>query len=220
MMLSSEDLTICYGALTAVKDVSLNIERGDYLCVVGENGSGKSTLLLGVLGLVKPVNGRVKFNGIKQNELGYLPQHVDVRNDFPASVREVVASGCRSRKERGRVLLNAEKLGVDALLKTPFTELSGGQRQRVLLARALCATDKLLLLDEPVTGLDPFGASEMYEHLRRLNAEGLTVMMVSHDVRSAVKYANKILHMQTSPLFFGTTQNFVESEAGKKLMGA
>ena len=223
------DLNFYYDNHQAVKDVSFSANEGDYLCVVGENGSGKSTLMKGLLGLRSPSSGSILFNGIKQTQIGYLPQQNPVQNDFPASVFEVVLSGCLGtkglspfygRKDKQRANENIEKLGIEDLTKISYRDLSGGQQQRVLLARALCATEKLLLLDEPVSGLDPVVTSELYQLIEMLNKEqGVTIIMISHDILSAVKYANIILHMDTSLKFFGTVDEYKETSVFKRMTG-
>ncbi len=228
-LLSCEDLCMHYDNINAVCHVDFSVEDGDYLCVVGENGSGKSTLMKGLLGLLPPSHGRVMLSGLNPNEIGYLPQQTQIQKDFPASVFEVTLSGCRSRKglrpfyskaEQTRARQMLSLLSIGHLEKRSYRELSGGQQQRVLLARALCATEKLLLLDEPAAGLDPTATAELYEIIRKLNQEhGVTVIMVSHDIKNAVLYGTKILHMATHVLFFGSTEEYLKTEAYHKLMG-
>ncbi|MGI5891785.1 MAG: metal ABC transporter ATP-binding protein [Bacillota bacterium] len=228
-LLSCQNIKLGYGDSLAVDNVSFDLENGDYLCIVGENGSGKSTLMKGLLGLLKPWSGCITFNGIQQSQIGYLPQKPLVQKDFPASVFEVVLSGCLNRrglfpfyskKEKERVLENISRLGISELKRQSFRDLSGGQQQRVLLARALCATEKLLMLDEPVAGLDPMMTSELYDLINKLNHDlGITIIMVSHDIRSAVKYGNKILHMQKSSAFFGIKEKYMTTDICHKMMG-
>ncbi|MDR1515227.1 MAG: ABC transporter ATP-binding protein [Synergistaceae bacterium] len=218
-----------YDGKAAVEGVSFDVERGDCLCVVGENGSGKSSLMKCVLGLLKPSSGEIAFDGVSRSEIGYLPQQAAVRNDFPASVYEVVLSGCSGRygpfsfyrkEDKARANLNIERLGVAALRRKSYRDLSGGQRQRVLLARALTAADKLLMLDEPVTGLDPMMAADMYDLLEGERNGGKTIMMISHDMKSAVRYANKILHLKKKAMFFGSASSYVTSDFYRGLCGA
>ena len=229
-LISCENLTIKYDGHTAVDNVSFALEQGDYLSIVGENGSGKSTLMKGILGLLRPTSGKVEFSGLRQNEIGYMPQQTVVQKDFPASVQEVVLSGCLNRGrgvlsfytavERRRAQESMEKLEISALQKICYRELSGGQQQRVLLARALCATEKLLLLDEPVAGLDPVITAELYVLIDRLNREqGITIIMVSHDIRSAVQCGSKILHMDTHLAFFGPREDYMRTEICHRMMG-
>lgn len=228
-LISCEHLTMKYDGRTAVDDVSFELEPGDYLSIVGENGSGKSTLVKGLLGLLKPASGAVRFNGISRREIGYLPQQTDTQKDFPASVAEVVSSGCLSRRgllpfytaaDRRLVRENMEKLEIAGLAKKCYRELSGGQQRRVMLARALCATRRLLLLDEPVAGLDPVITAELYGLIDRLNREqGITVIVVTHDVHSAVQCGNKILHMDTRAVFFGTREEYLMTEVCRRMMG-
>lgn len=222
-ILTCDKVQIAYDGRTVVNDVSFSLEGGEYLCIVGENGSGKSTLIKGILGLVPLRSGTVS---LKSGGVGYLPQQSAAQRDFPASVGEVVLSGCLPTQKKGLFYSKAsrqraekamEELHITDIRKKSYRELSGGQQQRVLLARALCASDSILLLDEPVTGLDPLVTEEMYETIRTLNkSRNLTVVMVSHDIRSAVRYADKILHMDKEMEFFGTAQAYLESEIGRR----
>ena len=227
-LLKCENIHMNYDSTKAVNGVSFSVEEGDFLCIVGENGAGKSTLLKGILGLQKISEGRVIFNGIKKSEIGYLPQRTQVQKDFPAAVKEVVLSGRIGRKgklfysaeDRQIAAENMETMKISDIRNKSFNELSGGQQQRVLLARALCATDSLLLLDEPTAGLDPFVTEDMYRLIEHLNSEhGVTVIMVTHDIKSAVKYANKILCMEHDGDFFGTTQVYLDTPAAKRILG-
>jgi len=228
--LTCSNLTLGYEGKTVLSGLSFVVNAGDYLCIVGENGSGKSTLMKTILRLKSPMSGQIiPGDGLEQNEIGYLPQHTVVQKDFPASVREVVRSGCLNRcglrpfyssSEKRMAEENMELLGIAPLAKRCYRELSGGQQQRTLLARALCATRKILLLDEPVAGLDPKATIEMYELIERLNKEGVTVVMVSHDIAAAVKYASHILHIGSQvAMFFGTKMDYLRSEAGRMYTG-
>ncbi|MCL2579992.1 MAG: metal ABC transporter ATP-binding protein [Oscillospiraceae bacterium] len=219
-----------YETGVAVSDLDFAVNRGDYLCIVGENGSGKSTLIRGILRLKEPVTGRMQTgDDLKPDEIGYLPQQTVVQKDFPAGVFEVALSGRQNRRgfipfygkrDKQAALQNLERLGVAELKNRCYRELSGGQQQRVLLARALCATEKLLLLDEPVSGLDPLATSELYGLIETLNRkEGLTIVMVSHDIRSAVEYASHILHLGNKQLFFGKTADYLETPLCKRFLG-
>ena len=227
-LLKCENIHMNYDSTKAVNGVSFSVDEGDFLCIVGENGAGKSTLLKGILGLQKISEGRVIFNGIKKSEIGYLPQRTQVQKDFPAAVKEVVLSGRIGRKgklfysaeDRQIAAENMETMKISDIRNKSFNELSGGQQQRVLLARALCATDRLLLLDEPTAGLDPFVTEDMYRLIEHLNSEhGVSVIMVTHDIKSAVKYANKILCMEHDGDFFGTTQEYLDTPAAKRILG-
>ena len=229
-LIKCENVSIGYEGQTVVRDLNFHIDSGDYLCIVGENGSGKSTLVKSLLGLKSVESGRILFgDGLKQNEIGYLPQQTDVQKDFPASVYEVVLSGrlnsrglkpFYSREDRNQAYEKMEMLGIRELEKQCVRDLSGGQRQRVLLARALCATKKLLLLDEPVTGLDPIVTTEFYELIREINrGSGIAVVMVSHDIDSAVKDYPHILHLQEKVLFFGTAEDYRKSRVGRNFLG-
>ena len=221
--LECKNLTLGYGSKTVIENLSFRVNKGDYLCIVGENGAGKSTLMKTMLGLRQASSGEIRFNGLKSNEIGYLPQQTLVQRDFPASVYEIVLSGCQahmgrrpfySKSEKQQALDNMEKLGLSELAKRCYRELSGGQQQRVLLARALCATKKLLVLDEPVAGLDPKVTLEMYELIGKHNKEGLTVIQITHDISAAFRYASHILHIG-SRIFFGSREEYAESEEGR-----
>lgn len=228
-LIKTENLTLSYENMTVIKDLGVEVNSGDYLCIVGENGSGKSTLVKALLGLKKPVGGSIEFGDeLRQNEIGYLPQQTNAQRDFPASVYEVVISGCLnsrgirpfySARERGIAAENMKRLGIMELKNRSYRELSGGQQQRVLLARALCATRKILLLDEPVTGLDPMVTAEFYGLISQINREGVTVIMVTHDMAAAVKYASHILCMREDECFFGSTEEFLKSGAADFLKG-
>ena len=229
-LIKCENVSIGYEGQTVVKDLDFQIDPGDYLCIVGENGSGKSTLVRSILGLKNVEKGQIIYgDGLKQTEIGYLPQQTDVQKDFPASVYEVVRSGRLNSRgfhpfytaaDRKAAVEKMDLLGIRNLAKQCFRDLSGGQKQRVLLARALCATKSLLLLDEPVTGLDPIVTGEFYQLIRRINREsGIAVVMVSHDIESAVKDASHILHLQETALFFGTTEEYKRSPVGRRFLG-
>lgn len=218
-LIECKELTAGYEGTPVVKDLSFTVSAGDYLCIVGENGSGKSTLMKTLLGLRSALSGEIIFaDGLKQKEIGYLPQQTAAQKDFPATVREVVLSGCLGRKGLSPFYSKADKklcddnielLGISGIARRSYRNLSGGQQQRVLLARALCATKKLLLLDEPVSGLDPMVTAEMYEIISRLNREnGVTIIMISHDLQGALRYGTKILHMESGAYFFGTTTEY------------
>lgn len=212
-----ENLTIGYDSKVIVKDLNFCVNQGDYLCIVGENGSGKTTLMRTILRLLKPMEGTIiTGDGLLPDEIGYLPQQTEVQKDFPASVYEIVLSGCQSRcgkrpfYNKAEKLLaeqNMKKMGITEIRKQCYRELSGGQQQRVLLARALCATQKMLLLDEPVSGLDPSVTQEMYSLIKDLNDEGITIIMISHDISSALEYATHILHIGKS-IFFGKKEQY------------
>ncbi len=227
-MISCEKVYMSYDSTKAVEGVSFSVEKGDFLCIVGENGTGKSTLLKGILGLQKLNSGTIVFSGIRAGEIGYLPQKTVVQRDFPASVWEVVLSGRQSKgfklfyspEDRRIARENIALMGIEDIKNKPFNELSGGQQQRVLLARALCATQKVLLLDEPTTGLDPFVTAELYKLTAKLNREyGVTIIMVTHDIKNSLEYATKILSMEHDGDFFGTTQEYLKTPAAKRIFG-
>lgn len=218
-----KDVSLGYDGKAIVKGLNFSVDAGAYLCVVGENGSGKSTLMRTLLGLQLPLRGEIiTDDGLRPNEIGYLPQQTAAQKDFPASVWEVVLSGCQSgcglrpfynRAEKQLAVENMKKMGIEALAKRCYRELSGGQQQRVLLARALCATRKMLLLDEPVAGLDPKATAEMYRTIAALNREGITIIMISHDLSAAIAYASHVLHIGKT-LFFGSKQEYLQSDIG------
>lgn len=221
--LKCQNLTLGYDSRIIVSGLDFEVEKGSYLCIIGENGSGKSTLMKTILGLHKPLEGSIETGPeLSSKEIGYLPQQTEVQKDFPASVREIVISGCQARmgwrpfytkEEHLLAAKNLAKLGISHLAKRCYRELSGGQQQRVLLARALCATQKMLLLDEPVTGLDPSATEEMYELIENLNKEGITIIMISHDIDAAMKHATHILHIDSkNKPFYGTKEHFVHSK--------
>ena len=218
-LIRAENLSLGYDSSAIIKNLNFKVDSGDYLCIIGHNGSGKSTLMRTLLGLIKPLSGEVVFEGgLKKNEIGYLPQQTQVQKDFPASVEEIVLSGCvskeklkpfLSKEDKAKAKANIEKMGLTGMEKRSFRDLSGGQQQRVLLARALCATQRVLLLDEPVAGLDPDVTEEMYSVIERLNKEGTTIIMISHDISATLKYASHILHMGES-VFFGTKEEYLK----------
>lgn len=224
--ITCENVSFSYENTSVIKNLNFSVNQGDYLCIVGENGSGKSTLIKGILGLKSPADGKItRGDGLKPNETGYLPQQTPAQKDFPASVYEVVLSGrlnsrglkpFYSKKDKQIAIDNIKRLKIEHLLKRSYRDLSGGQQQRVLLARALCASKKILLLDEPVTGLDPIVTEDMYKLIEELNKnEHITVIMVSHDIKSSVRYATHILHLDGDRTFFGTTDEYIKSPTGK-----
>lgn len=225
-----QNVSFAYDGVTAVRDLNFSVAQRDYLCVVGENGAGKSTLISGLLRLKKPFSGTICMGGgLLPGEIGYLPQQTAIQKDFPASVYEVVLSGCLNRlgakpfytrAEKALADENLRRMEIENLKNRCYRELSGGQQQRVLLARALCAARKVILLDEPAAGLDPVVTQSLYGLIRQINEEmGITVIMVSHDIRAAMRYAKHILHLRQSQLFFGTTEDYKSSEAGSRFMG-
>lgn len=231
MIFECKDVTLGYKNKVVAKNLNFKIDQGDYLCVVGENGTGKSTLIKTLLGLIKPLNGEVIANvqGKNHKGVGYLPQQTQAQKDFPASVWEVVLSGVLNndhrcpfynKKDKAEAEKNMEKLNILDLKKRCYRELSGGQQQRVLLARALCATDSVLILDEPVTGLDPAASMEFYETIKDLNKkENVTIIMVSHDIKNALNYATHILHLEQENDFFGTVEEYKKSNVSNMFLG-
>ncbi|MCR4842228.1 MAG: metal ABC transporter ATP-binding protein [Eubacterium sp.] len=223
-LLTVQNLAPGYDSRAVVEGLNFTVNAGDYLCIVGENGSGKSTLMKTLLNLQDPIDGQILIgDGLKKNEIGYLPQQTLVQKDFPASVKEIVISGFQAscglrpfynKAEKAQARQNMERMGILDLADRCYRELSGGQQQRVLLARALCATGKILLLDEPVSGLDPMVTAEMYSLIEDLNKDGITIIMISHDISAAIRYASHILHIGDS-VFFGTREEYLSSPAGK-----
>ena len=216
--ITCKELAIGYDGRAILDNINFSVNRGDYLCIIGENGSGKSTLMRTLLHLQQPVSGTVMSgDGVKNDEIGYLPQQTVIQKDFPASVREIILSGCQNhcglrpfynRQEKKLADEMMQKLEIVHLANKCYRELSGGQQQRVLLARALCATKKILLLDEPVSGLDPKVTEEMYRLIERINREDkITIIMISHDVRGAMKYASHIMYIGEQ-IFYGTRQEY------------
>lgn len=228
-LIKCDNISFSYDTKIVLENLSFNVENKDYLCIVGDNGAGKSTLIKGLLGLKGLLKGSIEYSdGLKQNEIGYLPQQTVVQKDFPASVSEIVKSGTLNKmgffpfftkKEKNIAIYNMKLLGIDSIKNSCYRELSGGQQQRVLLARALCATKKLLLLDEPTAGLDPLAQNSLYEIIKKINESGITIIMVSHDIQKAVMYANKILHIEKNNIFFGTTEEYKNNAISKRYLG-
>ncbi len=228
--ITCNDLILGYEGRVIAQNINFEVEQGDYLCIVGENGAGKSTLIKALLGLNAPLYGKIQFEStLSAKDIGYLPQQSLAQRDFPATVWEIVLSGCIeggslkfwfSKEHRELARKNLEKLGIWDIRKESYRNLSGGQQQRVLLARALCAAKKLLLLDEPAAGLDPVATNEMYHLVMELNkTENLTVIMVSHDINAAARHAKHILHLGNGLCFFGTAHDYSHSEIGKAFLG-
>lgn len=225
-LITSNNLTFSYDNKVVVEKINFKINKGDYVCIIGENGAGKSTLIKGLLKLKKPSSGQLIFeNNLKSNEIGYLPQQNNYQKDFPATVKEVVFSGYLnklglkpfySKNDKDIIYDNMKKMNIFDIRKKCFRDLSGGQQQRVLLARALCSTSKVILLDEPTVGLDPIVTKEFYDIVDRINKElKITIIMVSHDIKYAIKYASHILHIQKKQLFFGKTKDYLDDKICK-----
>lgn len=221
-----ENASLGYDGKPIVTDLSFTVNAGDYLCIVGENGSGKSTLMKTILNLTPPLAGSIRMEGLKPTQIGYLPQQTQVQRDFPASVLEIMLSGFQgqrgwrpfyTKEEKATASANLKKLGLEGFERRCYRELSGGQQQRVLLARALCATQKCLLLDEPISGLDPKATAQMYEIIEQLHREGITIIMISHDVGVALADATHILHIGKH-LFFGTKESYLHSGIGQAFL--
>lgn len=228
ILLDCQEVSLAYDQNVVIDQLTFNVKKGDYLYIVGENGSGKSTLAKALLGLKKPSQGRISYqSGLEKNQIGYLAQQIESQQNFPASVFEVVLSGCINQKgprpffSKELKDLAREKIAlleIEDLAKKSFQELSGGQRQRVLLARALCSTKALLLLDEPVSGLDPLVTDLMYRTVEELNQAGLTIIMISHDMEAAIQYASHILHLDRDQSFFASKEDYIHSDQAAQLM--
>lgn len=228
-LIRCENLSFAYDGQRVLQDVNFQIEPGDYLAILGENGSGKSTLLKGILGLKAPATGRVTFaSGLTPSKLGYLPQKSEIQKDFPATVEEIVLSGAQNRQglrpfyskaDKALARKRMDKLELSPLAKRSFRELSGGQQQRVLLARALVAGRDLLILDEPFAGLDPLVSQDLYRQLADAQHEGMAIIMVSHDLHASLHHANKVLHLGSRQLFFGSVEDYRQSAIGQSYLG-
>lgn len=226
-IINVENLSKRFSGEYVLKDISFSLQKGESFYIVGENGSGKTTLIKLLLGLIEPTSGTINFEGVRKNQIGYLPQQNEIQSDFPAAVNEVIMSGFLNRAgifsfytktQRKKADLIMQKLHISEIKNKSFRELSGGQKQRVLLARSLCAAGEILLLDEPMTALDPLASAEFYEILAQLKKDGITLIIISHDVQCAVKYGDKILHLGREDVFFGTTHDYCHSHVGKKML--
>lgn len=226
-LLACRDVSLGYEGQSVLSHLNLSVCAGDYLCIVGDNGSGKSTLLRGLLGLLSPLSGEIwRDPELRRGAIGYLPQQTRAQRDFPATAYEVVLSGCLNQKgmrffysgaQKSAALMNMGKLGILELKDESYRNLSGGQQQRVLLARALCAATSLLILDEPITGLDPAAAQDLYKILSYLNRkEGMAVVMVTHDLKAALQSARTVLHIGRDSYFLGTAVEFLASPQGRR----
>lgn len=228
-LLTCTEVDVLYDRQIAVQKASFSVEKGEYICIVGSNGSGKSTLIKAILGLLPLSHGTITFDGVYPKETGYLPQQTTIQRDFPASVYEVVLSGFLGQRglapfylseQKKKALKILEKLRIEKEKNKSYRALSGGQQQRVLLARALCAAGKLLVLDEPAAGLDPIAAEEFYKIIYQLNKEGMTILMVSHDIGSCLLYADKVLCMDMEISFFGTPGDYQKFQSKKQMEAA
>ncbi|MDR3237835.1 MAG: metal ABC transporter ATP-binding protein, partial [Spirochaetia bacterium] len=229
-LIRCRNISFSYDENVVLRGVDFDINAGDYICIVGENGSGKTTLLKGLLGFQKAFEGEIIYDKtLSPRDIGYVPQKNPMQKDFPASVYEVVISGRLSKcgfrpfynkADKNIADENLSKLDILPLKHKCFRELSGGQQQRVLLSRALCSAAKFLILDEPASGLDPIVSADLYQLIKRINDDGIAVVMVSHDLNKSIEYARKILHLQNKQLFFGNTQSYVNSDIGKFFMEA
>ncbi len=228
--LTCDNLSIGYSGTPVASGISFSVSPGDLLCILGKNGIGKSTLVKTLLRLIPPISGRLELSGHHTGcGVGYLPQRGETQRDFPASAGEIVLSGRLARigsrpffsKEDRQAALDAlERTDALELRDRPFSQLSGGQQQRVLLARALCAASRIVVLDEPTNGLDPDAAKGLYDLLETLRHDGLAVIIVSHDVSEALSHATHVLAFENStenstPGFF-TVDDYLNHLTAKK----
>lgn len=228
-LIKCENLKIGYGANNVINKVNLEINNGEFICIVGNNGTGKTTLVKTLLRLIPAVSGRIIYDHSVKNTMGYLQQNLHVNEDFPATVYEIVISGCLSKmgyrtfygkKEKELALSYMKELGILELKNTPFKKLSGGQQQRVLIARALCSTEKILFLDEPLKGLDVSASNQLFEIISHINKEfGVTIVMITHNIEVALKYISKIVYLEKGENFVGTPKDFLESKFSEKFLG-
>lgn len=228
-IIECKNVTLSYDGLVAVSDLSFSVEKSDYLCIIGDNGTGKTTLMRAILGLKKLSGGSIEFNELQRNRIGYLAQQTETQKEFPASVKEVVLSGCLNQKTLWPFYTHSDMVKMNQALATLnisnlkdkcYRELSGGQQQRVLLARAVCAAQSVLVLDEPTTGLDPKMTTEFFSLVKKMNQSlGMTIIMVTHDTHCAVKYSKHILYLRKDGFFFGSTDEFLHSPEGKSYIG-
>lgn len=226
-LIKAENLTKRFSGNTVFENINFTVNKGEFFHILGENGTGKTTLIKLILGLIDASDGKITYSNMRKNEIGYLPQFSDVDFDFPASVSEVIMSGFLNRRgilpiykaeQRKKAHQIMAKLHIEELKQKPFSVLSGGQRQRVLLARALCATGGVLLLDEPLTALDPVATAQFFEIVEELKRDGYTLIMISHDIHCAIKYADKILHLGKDEIFYGAAKDYPSSHLGKHML--
>lgn len=220
-LIEFKDLCIGYEHKVIIKNINLEINDGEYVCVFGDNGVGKTTFLKTILGLIPPLSGSIIIEDtFNKKEVGYLPQRMQLKPEFPASCFEIVLSGCVNRlkiwpfyrkSHRDLAIEKMKLLGVANLKDKPFRVLSGGQQQRILLARALCATDRLLILDEPFTGLDYHAAKSLYDLLEKINKQlNVTIIVVSHFMEDILAYSTKVVHLSKEEVFCGTPEQYVQ----------
>ena len=221
VLLSLNETAFAYDGRPVTPRLTFSIHKGVYISILGENGSGKTTLLKGLLRMKEPCQGEIDFaDDMEKKNVGYLPQQSGLQKDFPASVTEIVSSGRLNRhkffsfytqEDKRLVRETLERLDIADLADSSFRNLSGGQQQRVLLARALVASDGILLLDEPTAGLDPIAAHDFYDLIRSLNQEGETIIMVSHDVHCVMHDASHTLHLGKDYYFFGPKEEYLNT---------
>lgn len=226
-LLTCENASFGYDGRAVISGLDFSVSEGDYLCVVGENGAGKSTLIKGLLQLLKPLGGSMQLD-MDRRDMGYMPQQSAAQKDFPAGVKEIVYSGLLNKRglrpyyskaEKQRAADIMQRLDIAGLQNSSFQQLSGGQQQRVLLARGLCSANRLLLLDEPVSGLDPKATQEFYALLEGVNREGMAILMVSHDIKSALGSAKQVLHLQQTQMYFGPAEDYAKTLVGRQFLG-
>jgi len=224
-MIKCNNLALGYNGKKVIENISFDINKNDYLVILGENGVGKSTLMKTLLGLIPHLGGEIIFNDeISSKDIGYLPQQSDLQKEFPALVKEIVLSGtlanCKTpfytKKEKQILDKNLQLLKIEHLKNACYKNLSGGQQQRVLLARALSASNKILLLDEPITGLDPKAIIDFYDLTKELNKQDIAIIMISHDIKS-IEFCKHVLYIDKEKCFYGTKDEFKKSQFANKI---
>lgn len=219
-IITAQHLTLAYGENAVITRANFCINQGEFVCVVGANGSGKSTLIRAMLGLIKPRFGHIIYGDeVDQSTIGYLPQEAKIDQFFPATVREIVLSGALgrmghrpfySRSDRTDADRALSRLGLAKLAGRSFASLSGGQKQKVLLARALVATSKLLILDEPSNNLDHASRQEFYRILQDLHADGLTIIMITHDLDADDLIGDHVLSIMSGEVTKSATATYLK----------
>ncbi len=216
-IIKAENLAIGYDKCPVAEHINFKINRGDYVCIIGENGAGKSTLVKTILGLIPPVGGSLEASD--DISIGYLPQQTTLQKDFPATVKEIVMTGLLpgkkgffyTKKDKETAMEKLSVMGIEDLAGKNFKNLSGGQQQKVLMARALCISGDAMLLDEPVTGLDPNATDDLYEMVKKLHKKGIAIIMVSHDRNAITRDSDHIMYIGDT-FFYGTNKEFIASE--------
>ncbi|MBQ4354189.1 MAG: ATP-binding cassette domain-containing protein [Clostridia bacterium] len=216
-LLTCQNLTVGYEGVRLCTDISFTLHTGEYMSIIGPSGIGKSALAGTILGVQKPAEGEVIYeNGMQRTDIGCLPQEQVIRSSV--TVREVVLEGCLhhtkkwfvGRAEKEFAMHNLERVGLADFAKRRFGDLSGGQRQRVLLARALCSAKKLLILDEPMHGLDAYAKDEIFHEIVKINESGIAVMLIDANAVDGT-----VLHLSDRQLFCGSVTDYIRSVPGQ-----